>query len=122
MPNAEYIDEKLKCLLHEAEGFSQLNTCLGVRLSDHAAQLCGCRSTRQISDSVADDVELTFFDLLNRLHDNIIECLSYLENDHVYNDNVMSFNDETLSKYLEDVLYYMTVENYRSYFYESFFI
>lgn len=122
MPSIEYIDEKLKYMLHSAEGFSRLNTCLSVRLSDYAAQLCGCRSSRQISDYASEDIEIEYNNLINRLHDNIIECLSYLENDHVYNDNVMSFNDETLSKYLEDVLYYMTVENYTSYFYESFFI
>lgn len=121
MPSTEYIDEKIKHMLHEANGFSRLNTCLGVRLSDHAAQLCGCRSTRQISDGASDDVEIEFFSLLNKLHDNIIECLSYLEDSHVYNNKVLSLNDESLEQYLEDVLYYMTVENYKSYFYECFF-
>lgn len=121
MPNTTYIDEQLRRMLHDAEGFSQLNTCLGIRLSDYAAQLCGCRSTRQISDGVVDDVELEFFSLINRLHDNIAECLSYLDSNHVYNNKVVSFNNSQLESYLEDVLYYMTIENYTPHFCESFF-
>lgn len=122
MSSKDYTDNKLKSLLCDAKGFSKLHTCLEIRLSDHAAQLCGCRSTRQLSDDVLEDIEIKYNELMNLLSENILECFSYLEKDHVYNTKVLDFSDDLLENYLEDTLYYMTVENYTSYFNENFFI
>ena len=122
MSSKDYIDNKLKYLLYDAKGFSKLHTCLEIRISDYAAQLCGCRSTRQINDNVLEDIEIKYNELMNSLYDNILKCLSFLEKDHVYNNKVLDFDDDSFEQYLEDTLYYMTTENYTSYFNESFFI
>lgn len=122
MSSKDYIDNKLKSLLYNAKCFSKLHTCLEIRISDYAAQLCGCRSTRQIDDNISEDIEIKYNELMNLLYENILYCLSFLEKDHVYTNKVLDFSDDFLEQYLEDTLYYMTTENYTSYFNENFFI
>ena len=49
--NSQQIDDRLRSMLNSLPFFSRLGTCLTIRLTDYAAQLCGYRSTRHMDDS-----------------------------------------------------------------------
>ena len=61
------IDKKLIESLNDIQYISNLRTCLLVRIADYAAQLCGCRSTRQVADHQSVDVDNKYYELLHRL-------------------------------------------------------
>lgn len=107
--NAQQIDDQIKSMLASLQFFSRLGTCLGVRLSDYAAQMNGCRSTRQIDDSRADDVEDTYNQLLTALNTNAQECIQYLNEDHSYKEEIYLYDECLLERLLEDVLFEMTI-------------
>jgi len=119
---SQQVDDKLLALLKDLPYFSRLGTCISIRLADHAAQLCGCRSTRQIDDSLVDDVSDRFDELIINLHSQISECVSYIKIDHTYKPSVLEMNDDELECLLEDALYDMVIHNYSYSFIEYFLI
>ena len=111
--NTQQIDDQLRLMLTSLPHFSRLGTCLKIRIADYAAQLCGCRSTRQINDSKADDVEDNYNDLLNQLYCHVDECINYLNSDHSYKDEIHLMDEDSLELMIEDVLFEMTTHDCR---------
>jgi len=120
--NAQQIDDRLRSMLNSLPFFSRLGTCLGIRLADHAAQMCGCRSTRQMDDSKLDDIEENYNELLNTLQCQISECIKYIDDDdHIYKDEIYSIDEDAFENLVEDVLFEMTIYDCRSIFREMMF-
>lgn len=109
--NTQQIDDRLRSMLNSLPFFSRLGTCLAIRLADHAAQMCGYRSTRQVDDSKSDDVEENYNELLNILRYQIDECIEYIDGDHVYKDEIYSIDEDSFEYLIEDVLFEMTVHD-----------
>lgn len=105
------VDEFLLVSIKDLPYFSLLGTCLSVRLADHAAQMNGCRSTRQIDDLVDDKIESTFNDLIRELQDSAEEISLIINSDHEYLSDILSLNTDKLEILLEDTLYDMTIYN-----------
>lgn len=120
--NSQQIDDKLLALLKDLPYFSILGTSLSISLADHAAQLCGCRSSRQVDDSRSDDVSDQFDDLINNLYSHIHECILYIENDHIYKQSIFEMNDGELEILLESTLYEMICLDCRHIFADNFLI
>lgn len=116
--NSQQIDDRLRSMLNSLPFFSRLGTCLMIRLADHAAQMCGYRSTRQVDDSNADDVEENYNELLNTLQCQITECIEYIDDDHVYKDEIYSIDEDALENLIEDILFEMTIYDCRLIFKE----
>ena len=119
--NSQQVDDRLLALLNELPYFSRLGTCLLIRLADHAAQICGCRSTRQVDDSKWEDVDEQFNMLLTTLYSQIHEGKEYLNNPHTYKQSILLLNDDSLENYLEDVLYEMSIYDCSYSFIDMFF-
>ena len=119
--NAQQVDDRLRSMLKSLPFFSRLGTCLGIRLADHAAQICGCRSTRQMDDSKAEDIDETFSQLLNTLQSQINECIQYLDEEHIYKEEIDALDSDSLECLLEDILFEMTIYDCRSIFREMMF-
>lgn len=107
--NSSQIDSKLFSMLNDLPYFSILSTSLQIRLADHAAALCGCRSTRQMDSSRSDDVDEEYCRLYNILQISIYECLNILESEHEYKKSVILMDDVKLEYLLEDTLFEMTI-------------
>lgn len=120
--NSQQIDDKLLALLKDLPYFSKLGTSISISLADHAAQLCGCRSSRQVDDSHSDDVSDQFDALINNLHSHIHECILYIECDHTYKQSILEFDDNELEILLENTLYEMICLDCRHVFADNFFI
>lgn len=115
------IDKKLIESLNDIQYISNLRTCLLVRIADYAAQLCGCRSTRQVADHQSVDVDNKYYELLHRLLYNIPECYDYINNDHIYKESILQLNDDELELLLEDALFEMIQFDNHAIFAEYFF-
>lgn len=120
--NSQQVDDKLLAMLKDLPYFSRLGTCISIRLADHAAQLCGCRSTRQVDDSLVDDVSDKFDELVINLQSQINECVSYIKKDHTYKPSILEMDDDHLENLLEDALYDMVMYDYSYSFIEYFLI
>ena len=120
--NSQQVDNKLLALLKDLPYFSRLGTSLSISLADHAAQLCGCRSSRQVDDSHSDDVSDQFDDLINNLHTHIHECILYIEGDHIYKQSIFELDDSELETLLESTLYEMVCLDCRHISADNFFI
>jgi hypothetical protein len=118
---SQQVDIKLLAMLKDLPYFSRLGVCISIRLADYAAQLCGCRSSRQIDGNLSDDVSEQFDSLINSLKSNTAECILYIENKHNYKQDVLEMSDENLELLLEDTLYEMIQFNCRHIFVENFF-
>lgn len=116
------VDEFLLVSIKDLPYFSLLGTCLSVRLADHAAQMNGCRSTRQIDDLVDDKIENTFNDLIRELQDSVEEISLIINSDHEYLSEILSLNTDKLEILLEDTLYDMTIYNDCKIFFDRFLI
>lgn len=119
--NTGEVDKLLFSLLFDVRCHSRLLTCLSVRLADHAAQLCGHRSTRQIREGCENEVEDSFNELMNILNSNLHECEAFLQDTHSFKDEIINFDDEQIEILLEDTLYEMTIYDCASIFVEKFF-
>ena len=119
--NTQQVDNYLQLMLESLPFFSRLGTCLGIRLADYAAQMCGCRSTRQMDDSKIEDINETFSQLLNTLQSQINECIHYLDEEHIYKKDIDALDLDSLERLLEDTLFEMTIYNCRSIFREMMF-
>lgn len=115
------IDKKLIESLNDIQYISNLRTCLLVRIADYAAQLCRCRSTRQVADHQSVDVDNKYYELLHRLLYNIPECYDYINNDHTYKESILQLNDDELELLLEDALFEMIQFDNHAIFAEYFF-
>ena len=120
--NSQQVDTKLLALLKDLPYFSRLGTSLSISLADHAAQLCGCRSSRQVDDSNSDDVSDQFDALVNNLHTHIHECILYIEDEHTYKQSILEMNDSELEILLENTLYEMICLDCRHIFADNFLI
>lgn len=120
--NSQQVDNKLLALLKDLPYFSRLGTSVSISLADHAAQLCGCRSSRQVDDSRSDDVSDQFDALINNLHSHIHECILYIESDHTYKQSVFELDDNELEILLENTLYEMVCLDCRHVFADNFLI
>ena len=120
--NSQQIDDKLLALLKDLPYFSRLGTSLSISLADHAAQLCGCRSSRQVDDIHSDNVSDQFDALINNLHTYIHECIIYIEDDHIYKQSIFEMDDSKLEILLENTLYEMICLDCRHIFADNFFI
>lgn len=120
--NSQQVDDKLLALLKDLPYFSRLGTSLSISLADHAAQLCSCRSSRQVDDSHSDDVSDKFDDLVNNLHSHIHECILYIEGDHIYKQSIFEMDDNELEILLENTLYEMICLDCRHIFADNFLI
>ena len=120
--NSQHVDSKLLALLKDLPYFSRLGTSLSISLADHAAQLCGYRSSRQVDDSNSDDVSDKFDALINNLHTHIHECILYIEDDHTYKQSIFEMCDSELETLLESTLYEMICLDCRRIFADNFLI
>ena len=120
--NSQQVDNKLLALLKDLPYFSRLGTSVSISLADHAAQLCGCRSSRQVDDSRSDDVSDQFDALINNLHSHIHECTLYIESDHTYKQSIFELDDNELETLLENTLYEMVCLDCRHVFADNFLI
>lgn len=120
--NSQQVDNKLLALLKDLPYFSRLGTSVSISLADHAAQLCGCRSSRQVDDSHSDDVSDKFDALINNLHSHIHECILYIESDHTYKQSIFELDDNELEILLENTLYEMVCLDCRHVFSDNFLI
>ena len=120
--NSQHVDNKLLALLKDLPYFSRLGTSVSISLADHAAQLCGCRSSRQVDDSRSDDVSDQFDALINNLHLHIHECILYIESDHTYKQSIFELDDNELEILLENTLYEMVCLDCRHVFADNFLI
>lgn len=120
--NSQQVDNKLLALLKDLPYFSRLGTSLSISLADHAAQLCGCRSSRQVDDVNSDDVSDQFDALINNLHTHIHECILYIESDHIYKQSIFELDDSELEILLEITLCEMVCLDCRHVFADNFLI
>ena len=120
--NSQQVDNKLLALLKDLPYFSRLGISVSISLADHAAQLCGCRSSRQVDDSHSDDVSDKFDALINNLHSHIHECILYIESDHAYKQSIFELDDNELETLLENTLYEMVCLDCRHVFADNFLI
>ena len=120
--NSQQVDNKLLALLKDLPYFSRLGTSVSISLADHAAQLCGCRSSRRVDDSNSDDVSDKFDVLLNNLHSHIHECILYIESDHTYKQSIFELDDNELEMLLENTLCEMVCLDCRHVFADNFLI
>ena len=118
--NSQQVDAVLLALLSELPYLSRLGTCLQIRLADYAAQECGCRSTRQILESLNEEVEDHYLFLLNLLSYYIYECIKYLKNTHKYKQNILEMNEDNLELTLEAALFNMVIFDCSNIFVEFF--
>ena len=120
--DSQQVDERLLVLLNDLQYFSRLKTCLQIRLADYAAQQCGCRSTRQISDSVADEVEENYSYLLNLLPYYTYECIKYIKAPHSYKPEILMMDDNGIEDLLEAALFNMIIFDCSRIFIEYFLL
>lgn len=116
------VDSLLIELLNGISCYSKLRTCLLIRLSDLAAQLCGYRSSRQIDESQSEIVEEQFNTLVDDLFYYIKESEEFLKTSHTYKKCVYNMGEDTIELLLEDTLFDMVSYNRRHIFVENFFI
>jgi hypothetical protein len=107
--NAKRLDDLIQNLLSGLPYFSRLGTCIGIRLSDYASQLCGCRSSRQIDDGQVEEVSEQFELLMEDLIPHIQECLLYIKSTHNYRPFILEMSEQDIEVLLETALYEMVI-------------
>jgi len=118
--NAQQLDKQIQSILENLH-FSKLGTWLCIKLSDCAAQLNGCRSTRQMNDDQIADIDDQYQRLRNVLLHQIYEAMDFLKEDHIYKQEVLEMDDDKLEELLVETLFSMTVFNCRNIFVDCFF-
>ena len=115
------LDKRIQSVLESLPYFSKLGTWLCIKLSDYAAQLNGCRSTRQMNDNQIADIDEQYQYLLNILSYQIHEAITLLKEDHIYKQEVLEMNDDELENLIVETLFSMTVLDCRNIFVDYFF-
>jgi len=118
---SQQVDKILLAILKDLPYFSKLGTCLCIRLSDYAAQMCGCRSTRQMNDNQVEDIDEQYHYLLDILDYHIKEAINYISVPHCYKDNILSSTEDEIEDLIIEVLFSMVVMDYKNIFAEYFF-
>lgn len=111
----EFLLNQLKYLLIA----SRLRVSLSIKLADHAAQLMGYRSTRQVNNK--DDVEKIYINLINTLTYIVYRCMDFLNEEHFIKANILSMDLSTLENMLETALFESTIYSDYRIFKEYFF-
>jgi hypothetical protein len=119
--DAKQVDDCLLSVLNELPYFSNIGTFLLIRLADHAAQLNGFRSTRQVDENSWKYVDDKYNELVDRLKYNIYEATNYLKDSHTYKDSILDLADNDLRDLLEETLFDMTIFETHAIFHENFF-
>jgi hypothetical protein len=119
--DVQQMDNKILFILKDLPYFSKLGTFICIRLADYAAQMCGCRSTRQIDDNKLDDIDDQYNYLIDLLKYYIAYIIEYLNTNHKYKKSVLELNDDQLEDLLIDTLFNMTIMDYKNIFIECFF-
>ena len=117
----QQLDKRIQSVLESLPYFSKLGTWLCIKLSDYAAQLNGCRSTRQMNDNQIADIDEQYQYLLNILSYQIHEAITLLKEDHIYKQEVLEMNDDELENLIVETLFSMTVLDCRNIFVDYFF-
>lgn len=119
--NSQQIDDRLRSMLNSLPFFSRLGTCLTIRLTDYAAQLCGCRSTRQMDDSKVKEIDEQYYELLAILQDHICNAIEYISKEHSYKENIYLLDDDSFENLIEDILFEMIIYDCSFIFIERLF-
>lgn len=119
--DAQQLDKQIQSVLENLPYFSKLGTWLCIKLSDYAAQLNGCRSTRQMNDNQIADIDEQYQYLLNILLYQIHEAINLLKEDHIYKQEVLEMSDDELENLIVETLFSMTVLDCRNIFVDYFF-
>ena len=117
----QQLDKRIQSVLESLPYFSKLGTWLCIKLSDYAAQLNGCRSTRQMNDNQIADIDEQYQYLLNILLYQIHEAITLLKDDHIYKQEVLDMSDDELENLIVETLFSMTVLDCRNIFVDYFF-
>jgi hypothetical protein len=119
--DAQQLDKQIQSVLENLPYFSKLGTWLCIKLSDYAAQLNGCRSTRQMNDNQIADIDEQYQYLLDILSYQIHEAITLLKEDHIYKQEVLEMDDDELENLIVETLFSMTVLDCRNIFVDYFF-
>lgn len=117
----QQLDKRIQSVLESLPYFSKLGTWLCIKLSDYAAQLNGCRSTRQMNDNQIADIDEQYQYLLNILSYQIHEAMNFLKEEHIYKQEVLEMDDDKLENLIVETLFSMTVLDCRNIFVDYFF-
>lgn len=117
----QQLDKRIQSVLESLPYFSKLGTWLCIKLSDYAAQLNGCRSTRQMNDNQIADIDEQYQYLLNILSYQIHEAMNFLKEEHIYKQEVLKMDDDKLENLIVETLFSMTVLDCRNIFVDYFF-
>jgi hypothetical protein len=119
--NQKQLDDLIQKLLDGLKYCSRFGTCLGIRVADYSAQICGYRSTRQVDDNNIDDVHEQFENLMMDLDPHIQECLMCIKLPHTYKQAILEMNELEVECTLETALYEMIIFDCSLIFSEYFF-
>lgn len=119
--NTQQLDDHLRSMLKSLPSLSRLGTCLAIRLADYAAQLYGCRSTRQMSNDKVEKIDEKYRELLNILQDQIDDAIEYLDKGHSYKDSICLLDEDLFEGLVEDALFEMTINDCSFIFAEKLF-
>lgn len=117
----QQLDKRIQSVLESLPYFSKLGTWLCIKLSDYAAQLNGCRSTRQMNDNQIADIDEQYQYLLNTLLYQIHEAITFLKEDHIYKQEILEMSDDELENLIIETLFSMTILDCRNIFIDYFF-
>jgi len=117
----QQLDKRIQSVLESLPYFSKLGTWLCIKLSDYAAQLNGCRSTRQMNDNQIADIDEQYQYLLNTLLYQIHEVITFLKEDHIYKQEILEMSDDELENLIIETLFSMTILDCRNIFIDYFF-
>lgn len=117
----QQLDKRIQSVLESLPYFSKLGTWLCIKLSDYAAQLNGCRSTRQMNDNQIADIDEQYQYLLNTLLYQIYEAITFLKEDHIYKQEILEMSDDELENLIIETLFSMTILDCRNIFIDYFF-
>ena len=99
------LDSLITDLLESVFTISRFRTCLCVRLSDYAAQICGYRSTRCMDESGCNTVDEKYTELLCSAYDYVHEMLERIKKPHTYQQSMYEMTECEIECLLEDTLY-----------------
>lgn len=124
MMDSKQVDDLLLTELRYARCGSKLRTSLGIRLADHASNLNGFRSSRQIPGDKKDEVE----ESSNKLMDRLIVCSYEYEfiiedNNHTYKSVIYEMSSDEIELVLENCLFDSIIHsNFRDTFKQFFLV
>lgn len=117
------VDDRIISMLNQLLFTSRLRTSLSIRLADHAAQLLGFRSTRQVGEGSKDDVEEAYQDLTNKLISTVYEFKNQIESrTRDYKPQILNYSELELELLLENTLFDAIIYDDATTFMQSFLV